>query len=287
MIRKLTDRWLWVLGFLIFSTLSASSLKSQQLINQDSSEIQYMKTDDGVEFGIWTGDGKPKAAPLLFILSATIEESLGNKYFRQCGDDLGKNHGWLCVSIDLPFHGKLREPGKPNELDGWARAAERGNDFVTDNNLRMRKVLNYLINVGYADTTSLAVCGTSRGGYLALQFAAFEPRVKSVAAFAPVTDLLALREFRKIGQINLLPVMNLCNQADLLAHKNVWIVIGDQDERVGTKSALSFLTTLLNERARSNSKSNVEFNLLHEPRGHTTPEGARDRAVQWMLANDQ
>lgn len=243
-------------------------------------DIAYWQTEDGVRFGLWGGK-QGTEVPVMFILSATIEESLGEAYFRQCGDYYGKE-GWMCVSIDLPFHGKLRESGRPVALEGWADAAAKGEDFVTLNNQRMRSVLDYLIKQRWIDTANIIACGTSRGGYLALQYAAADPRVNAVAAFSPVTNLLKLREFEGLDPQRLLPVMKLSNHIAELAQKDIWMVIGDQDTRVDTHAALAFMGDLLTEKVRQASKAKMEINVMHEPKGHTTPQGSVERSVAWI-----
>jgi dienelactone hydrolase len=125
------------------------------------------------------------------------------------------------------------------------------------------------------------VCGTSRGGYLAFQFAAFESRVKAVVAFAPVTDLLALREFTGIDKGNIPSSFNLDSKIDSLVGKPVWIVIGDRDNRVDTDKAIQFARKL----SKYSADSDVELNVMVERKGHTTPKGSVDRAVSWILDN--
>lgn len=243
--------------------------------------ITYLQTKENIRFGVW-GGSHDQANPVMFILSSTIEESLGNPYFRQCGDYYGKERDWLCVSIDLPFHGEYMESDQPQELEGWAHATDKRRDFVTENNLRMRSVLDYLIKKNWVDSDSITVCGTSRGGYLAFQYAASDSRVKAVIVFAPVTDLLRLREFDKVDEKQLLPIMNLSNHIARLVHKDIWIVIGDQDTRVGTDAALTFVNNLLREREYKVKDAKLEFNIMHEPKGHTTPKGAVERSIKWL-----
>ena len=64
------------------------------------------------------------------------------------------------------------------------------------------------------------------------------------AGFAPVTDLAALNEFRGKEQHALVKKLSLVNQADQLAGRSVCLVIGDQDQRVGTKHAIDLATRL-------------------------------------------
>lgn len=256
----------------------------QTLFSQDITEqVRHVKTNSGLEFGLWGGNGEVAPAPLLFILASTIDETLGDEYFRQCGTRLAKEKGWLCVSLDLPYHGKFRKENAREGLDGWADAVRQGEDFVSDNNARMQEILEYLINKGYVDEKNIAVCGTSRGGYLALQFAANEERVKSAIVFAPVTELSELKEFVNIDQGKLVEPFLLNGKIAELAKKKVWMVIGDNDQRVGTDQAIQLARNISLTSYRNNTSGEVELNVMYEPKGHTTPKGAVNRSVDWVF----
>jgi dienelactone hydrolase len=247
-----------------------------------SQEVRHLTTETGVEFGLWGGNASNSPAPVLFILGSTVDGVLSNEYFRQAGNRLAREHGWLCVSLDLPYHGKMQKKNEPQELDGWAYAAKKKEDFVFINNVRMKEILDFLIIKGFADPEKINVCGTSRGGYLAYQFAAYEPRIKAAAGFAPVTSLLALREFKGIKPEDLLPAFSLDNMAEALAGKAVWMAIGDRDERVGTDYAVELARRISRATDIDNPKARMELNVM-KAAGHTTPKGATDRAVQWFL----
>src|SRR5687767_9178128 len=62
---------------------------------------QAMATTDGVKFGVWPALPK-QPAPTLFILSASWQDALGTETFRKAGTQLAAEHGYLCVSVDLP-----------------------------------------------------------------------------------------------------------------------------------------------------------------------------------------
>src|SRR5688572_8534152 len=62
-------------------------------------------TPDGVEYGTF-GEAPNKPAPVMVILSGNIEDSLGKPSFLKAGRFLVPK-GWLCVSIDIPNHGKF------------------------------------------------------------------------------------------------------------------------------------------------------------------------------------
>ncbi len=246
-----------------------------------TSEIARGKTSDDVEYGVWNRvDDGP--APVLFVLASTIDETLGSAYFRQCGNELAE-HGWVCVSIDLPCHGTQSVEREPAGLNGWSDLAAQKRDFVAEANQRLSHVLDHLIKTGVADPERVAACGTSRGGFLAIHFAAHDERVQCAAGFAPVTDLEALREFRAIADSPFVAGLSLKSRAEKLAGRPVWIVIGDQDERVGTDRAVAFAQKLTAASRAKKQKSRVEIIVVPEPRGHTTPPGSSKRAAAWIL----
>ncbi|MCA9057095.1 MAG: prolyl oligopeptidase family serine peptidase, partial [Planctomycetaceae bacterium] len=193
---------------------------------ETSPKLERISTPDGVEFGLWNRNSD-EAAPVLFVLAGTIESTLDKVSFRQCGNELAR-HGWVCVSIDLPCHGTRAGDGEPAGLSGWSHLAAKQIDFVAESNTRLSRVLDHLIEAGIADPERIAACGTSRGGFLAIHFAAYDRRVKCAAGFAPVTDLAALSEFQAIADSPFVAALCLENQADALAGRPVWIVIGDQ-----------------------------------------------------------
>ena len=247
---------------------------------EPSRTVQVLRTESGARFGIW-GEPSKLPAPTLFVLASTIEETLGQAYYRQSGNLLAER-GYLCVSVDLPCHGPQRRPDEPQGLDGWRARIEHNEDFVAETNARLGQVLDHLIAAGYTDAAKVAACGTSRGGFLALHFAACDARVKCVAAFAPVTDLGVLREFQGAAQHPLVRSLALAQQADKLAGRAVWVAIGDQDERVGTDHAIALARRVTAASLEKGVPSRVELHVLPEPRGHTTPSGAPEQAAAWI-----
>ena len=242
--------------------------------------VQTYKTESGVQFGSW-GELPGEPVATLFVLASTIEETLGSDYFRQSGNELSKQ-GYLLISIDLPCHGKQHRSGEPKGLAGWPYRCLHGENFVDETNKRLSAILDYLIKQGHTDPQKIAICGTSRGGYLALQFAAYDSRVKAVAAFAPVTDLAALREFQGIEKNAIVQSLALSNQAENLAGRPVWIVIGDRDKRVGTDHAISLARRITNASLAKKMDSKVEFHVIAEPLGHTVPKGSAGQAAKWI-----
>jgi dienelactone hydrolase len=239
-----------------------------------------LRTESGVRFGVW-GEKPIAPAPTLFVLAGTIDGALGHAYYRQSGNELAEQ-GYLCVSVDLPCHGSQKKPDEPQGLSGWRARCERNENFVAESNARLRQVLDHLIREGYTNADKVAACGTSRGGFLALHFAASDSRVKCAAAFAPVTDLGALREFEGAVKHPLVESLALAKQAEQLAGRAVWLVIGDQDERVGTDHTIALARLITAASLEKKVAGRVELHVIAEPRGHTTPSGAAELAAAWI-----
>ncbi len=206
---------------------------------------------------------------------------LRSPYYRQCGNQLSEQ-GFLLISIDLPCHGKEHRSREPEGLAGWPARCEQGENFVKNSNIRLSGVLDDLIRAGYTDPGKVGICGTSRGGYLALQFAAHDSRVQAAAVFAPVTDLVALREFKGLENNALVRSLSIIQQAENLAGRPVWIIIGDRDKRVGTDHAIDFARAVTKTSLAKGLNSQVELHVIAEPRGHTVTAGASEQAAEWF-----
>lgn len=243
-------------------------------------DVQILTTKTGVRFGVWPTIPK-QPAPTLFVLAGSIEGTLGDAYYRQSGNNLSRL-GYLCVSVDLPCHGREQRSDEPHGLAGWRYRCDRDQDVIADSNQRLRSVLDHLIEARLTDAERVAACGTSRGGFAALHFAAADPRVKCVAAFAPVTDLGALTEFRGAEQHPLVLRLALERRADDLAGRALWLVIGDRDDRVGTDHVIRFARSVTAASLTNRREALVELHVVPEPQGHTTPAGAAAQAAHWI-----
>lgn len=237
-------------------------------------------TPDGVEYGTF-GEAPNKPAPVLVILSGNIEDSVAKPSFLKAGRFLTPK-GWLCVSIDIPNHGKLAEKGYSG-LVGWGKRAAEGKDFVADFNERMKKVIDHLIETKQIDPNKIVVTGTSRGGFLALRYMAFDKRVKAGVSYAGVTDLRKLKEFDVAKDVKSVDGMSLEAHVDGLVGRPVLLMIGDRDERVGTDSAINFMRKLAAAAQKANVPSEAELRVVSEPRGHSLPPGHEQEAAQWIL----
>ncbi|MBB73669.1 MAG: hypothetical protein CMJ75_04040 [Planctomycetaceae bacterium] len=199
--------------------------------NSDKPTMRVISTPTGVQFGLF--GKKPKTpAPTLFVFAAAIADMNRQRIYSQAGEHLARD-GWLYVTLDPPCHGASQRPGEPAHLVGWAHRVKQGQDLIGPFVKRCRQVLEFLITEGYSDPASFAACGTSRGGFCALHLAAAEPRIRVVTAISPVTNLLALREFKGV-EPRLVQELNVANLAQKLGTRPLWLSIGAKDQRVST-----------------------------------------------------
>jgi len=246
---------------------------------QPQVQVQVLETSSGVRFGV-AGQLPSAPAPILFIFATDLETALTSSDYAACGRIL-EEHKFLCVSLDLPCHGMDVRDNEPAGLDGWRARLEKGDEFVAKFTARATAVLDYLIEKRYADPNRIAASGTSRGGFMALHFAAADERVKCTVAFAPVTNLLRLREFEGMNDHPATVALSLANHAEKLAGRPIWICIGNRDDRVGTDDAIEFTRKVV--AATKTESSPVQLHVM-QTLGHRIHPTAHSEAAAWMLS---
>jgi hypothetical protein len=102
-----------------------------------------------------------------------------------------------------------------------------------------------------------------------------------VAAFSPVTDLLALSEFAGQDENPLVKRLALVNAAEALAGRAAWSTIGNADERVGTDKAVAFAETLKHAALAQKLSPRVTLRVLPTP-GHASLPEWHDDAALWI-----
>ena len=218
---------------LLLATTSYLWCLSSFVIAEDTDKpaMRVLSTATGVRFGLF---GKKPTAPAatLFVFAAAIADMDRQRIYSGAGEQLACD-GWLYVTLDPPCHGHSQRPEEPANLLGWAHRVKQGNELIGPFVKRCRQVLDFLIAEGYTDPARVAACGTSRGGFCAFHFAATEPRIRVVTAVSPVTNLLALREFKGV-EPRLAGDLNVANLAQKLGTRPLWLSIGDKDQRVST-----------------------------------------------------
>ena len=252
-------------------TLLGQPPEEIQASGKPHSHHQVLTTPEGVRFGL-LGDKDEAPAPVAFLFGSLFDESLAGEHCR-----ILRKLGFVCVALDAPGHGSDRNSAEPLELRAWRHRLDSGNDFVTVFNRKVSGVLDYLVAQHNADPERVVAVGGSRGGFLAYHFAASDKRVKSVAGLAPVTELRALVEFEGMGDHELTQSLALIRHAPRLAGRHVLVIIGDQDERVGTDHAVAFARSV----SREADDARVDLHVLSEPRGHYHPVETGWLLAQW------
>lgn len=238
-----------------------------------------LKTPSGIRYGI-LGKKGDKPAPTLFVFATALDESLSQADFNKVGHVLARQ-GVLCVALDVPCHGQDRNAGEPEGLAGWRTRLEKNDDLIPSFARKASGVLDHLIKEGYTAADKVAACGTSRGGFIALHWAAAEPRVGAVIAFAPVSDLLVLTEFRKMENRAHAKALALIHHADKLVGRPLWTCIGNDDQRVSTDHLIAFTRKLV-EAARAQKKTApVELHVMPSA-GHSIHDSAHEESAAWI-----
>jgi dienelactone hydrolase len=223
---------------------------------------------------------RPGPAPTLLLFATAGADTLAAEPYGRVGRLLHAR-GWNVASLDLPCHGADARAGEPAELAGWAARAAAGEDFVASFRARVSDAIQRLAAAGIADPARIAAAGTSRGGFMAFHAAAGDPRIRAVAAFAPVTDLLALSEFAGQAGNPLARRLALSNAAEALAGRAAWITIGNADARVGTDRAIAFARALAAACQARALAPDVTLRVLPVP-GHTSLAQWHDEAEDWL-----
>lgn len=140
--------------------------------------------------------------------------------------------GFSVLSLDLPCHGADAIPGVA-PLDCWRERIDQGDsNLFTDYCAGLAAVLDKL---GAVEASAI---GISRGGYVAITCAAYDPRLTKLALIAPVTDLAYLTEFngddvdeQEFGTAQYIPY---------LQDRRILVRVGRDDTRVGTDLVVEF-----------------------------------------------
>jgi dienelactone hydrolase len=252
---------------------------------QEAREIQVRRTSENIRYGlIGELNNQTSPAPTLLIFAHGIEEMQRQPIYTEVASILAKR-GWISVVIEPPCHGEDARPGEPAQLDGWRYRLENDVAFLSDFHKTASGILDMLIKDRVTDADRVAVCGTSRGGFLAYHFAAAEPRMKATAGISPVTNLMALREFTTTSRRENVDKLNVARLASKLAGRPVWLSIGNNDTRVSTDDAIAFTREVVHATARPdmpNAIIPVELIVAPTP-GHSKVDRAHELLAEWLI----
>lgn len=213
-------------------------------------DVQQLTTPDGTRFAI-LGEKPPVPAPTLLVFGGGRRETLLGEDVNRIGRLLAED-GFLSVSLDIPCHGDDVRPGETAGLTAWRDRIVNGDDLMEPFTANVTEVIDHLIAEAYADPEQIVISGTSRGGFCALHAAAADERIKYVLAFAPVTHLPVLHEFEGARDSPDVLKLSTIHLADKLASKAIWMVIGNDDVRVGTPECIDCALAIM---ARAKGKA--------------------------------
>lgn len=247
---------------------------------KNASVLHEMTTSAGIPF-LLRGEKGKSPRPTILCLAMTGSETLTTSPYRSSGIELAKN-GWLVVSLDIPGHGTQHRAGEPAGIAAWRTRIEKSDPYVDELATRVSAMLDFLIKNGYTDPSRIAVEGTSRGGFLAAHMAAREPRFKAVIMYAPVCDLADVTEFHRIEKNPRLQALALAHLAPKLADRRIWVIIGNDDNRVNTDRAIQFTREVVHAAKQKKLAPAVTLSVTATP-GHSSTEEMHHQAVLWLL----
>ena len=264
------------LGAAVALTLAGGGLQAEERLHPE-----IRNTPGGIRFGIVSAPGAAPA-PTVVIFANTLERSLEDPDFNRLGVLLRRQRGAVLVALDMPAHGADHRPGEAKTLAGWRQRLAAGEDIVADLMPKVSSVLDFLVARGIVDPARIGVCGSSRGGFMALHYAAFDSRVKWAVVFAPVTNLLTLDEFHGMAGDARTRSLALVEIAPRLTRNPIWMSIGNNDDRVGTDFAIGLSRRIVEAALAQGKSPDLELHV-YATQGHRNTPGEQDTAAAWAI----
>jgi len=217
--------------------------------------------------------------PALFYFALSGIQSLTLDPFNQPIAHL-ENKPLRSFSISLPGHGQGHDPAAA--ISCWAEHFEAGDDIIEAFVTSAQEAIDHLISEGFVDESAIAVVGLSRGGFAAAHLAARDKRIKTLLAYAPLTDLMVTKEFSHIPEKEIYKLENL---ADKLIHKAIRLYIGNHDTRVGTDACFRFVQSVVAAATHQRIRS-PKVELIVSPsighKGHGTAPLVFHAGADWI-----
>lgn len=192
-------------------------------------------------------------------------------------------NGHRVATWDMPAHGD-RIDAHGEGITGFRNAFFAGKDpfaqFVTE----AKAALDLLLKEQLATEGRIAVCGISRSGYMTLRWLAEDKRINAIVSIAPVTDWRALSEFSadvNRPEMNQLDIARFVNG---MAGTPIYMVIGNDDERVSSTACCRFFINLVeaNERLGAQGRK-VRFEMFSTS-GHQSSVEWFETAARFLQA---
>ncbi|MBI3236111.1 MAG: prolyl oligopeptidase family serine peptidase [Chlamydiales bacterium] len=220
--------------------------------------------------------------PALFYFSLSSQESLLQDPFNQPALYLS-GLPLRVFSMTLPGHGKNLP--STQAMAFWAQEILSGHNLIHPFLLQIEKSIKTLIDRKILLSDQIGAMGLSRGAFIALHAAARIPLFQTIVGFAPLTKLLAIKEFKNISPPPLAEELDLIHLHGLLYNKTIRFYIGNLDVRVGT-SHVFHLVEKLSKTASEHKIRSPKIELIITPsighQGHGTSKEVFQQGAHWI-----
>ncbi len=198
----------------------------------------------------------------------------------------GKSHRTL--SFTLPGHG----PGydKHKAMSYWGDEIDKASYLLENFIDKAALSIGWLIDRGLIDPKHVAICGLSRGAFIATHIAAKEKRIPVVLGFAPLTAITEADSY-KVYKENVrfqsaCEKLNLISLTEDLTHlKHLRFYIGNHDTCVSTDACYSFIRLLSHKVHEKRARHcQIELRIYHAigHQGHGTPPHIFEEGIEWL-----
>ncbi len=222
------------------------------------------------------------ALPAIIYLAISGSDSLTLDPLNQPVTFLSQRYKVRIFSLTLPAH---EPPLKPQDAFAeWADAFSKKNDLLRPFIKRVAQAADFLIESQIA--TKVGIAGLSRGGFLALHSAAISTHLKTILAFAPVSQLGLSKEFSSLSSDPIVQQLDLSCICDKLFEKSIRVYIGNHDELVSTAACFSFIQRL-SDTAYKNRIRSPQVEMIISPsigyQGHGTAKHLFEEGAAWLV----
>lgn len=222
--------------------------------------------------------------PAFFYFSLSGKESLELHPYNQ-PVILLSNCALRTFSFTLPSHEEGLNPF--HAMDDWAERMNRGEKFLESFFEKTVGSIHWLLEKKMIDPEKIAIGGLSRGAFIATHIAARLTHVTSVIGFAPLTQLMYLKEFKKYPSLEKeASQFDLIQMVDRLTHiKQLRFYIGNRDTRVDTDACYQFIRSLAeknHEKKIRNQKIELIITSSIGHKGHGTAPHIFEEAAAWI-----
>lgn len=222
--------------------------------------------------------------PAFFYFALSGEESLELHPYSQPATLLGES-SLRVFSFTIPGHG----PGfnKFHAIQYWVDQMEAGEYLLETFFEKTVSAIEWLIEQQIVNPEKMAVGGLSRGAFVATHIAAKQPLIHTVLGFAPLTQLMELKEFSEKPQLERrAKELDLSHLVDQLTHiRNFRFYIGNNDTRVGTDPCYHFIRHLAKKGHEKRARhQHVELFITHSVghHGHGTAPHIFKEGTTWI-----